>query len=165
MNYVKENRVTAQFHPFKMIRSDLEKFLLSFTSTKHTNMLHMASPPFQNPNSTCYLCCVTAPAKLHVQLRAAETALKYAFAHHAHCACTPYPLWGHVKTWLPPLLNIDVLGGLRWVNKSWNTDNTTFKEMESMWTFVMCDAWMLRQRWESTRGMHANMSNRVHKRT
>lgn len=92
---------------------------------------------------------------------AADNTLKYAFTHCACCVCTPYPFWSHGKTWLPPLLNIDVLSGLRWVNKSWNTDNTAFTEMESRQTFAVCDAWMLRQEWECmrARSMHVSIDN------
>jgi len=54
-----------------------------------------------------------------------------------------------IKPWeilLPCTLNIDVLSGTKWVNKSWNTDNTTLKVTETMWTFAVCDVWMLPQR-------------------
>lgn len=90
------------------------------------------------------------------QEETAENTSSYRCRQHTHicihilCVCM---LCMHaisfIKPWenmLPPLLNIDVLGGLKWVNKSWNTDNTTLKEIESMQTFAMCDVWMLPQR-------------------
>lgn len=39
---------------------------------------------------------------------------------------------------LPPLLNIDVLCGAKQVNKSWNTDNRTLKEIERSCRHLQC---------------------------
>lgn len=150
MKYVKVNKVAVRFHLFEKIGSDLGMFWLTFTCTKSTQMA-----VFHQKHKLYMLLVLSDDSKFDSDdashaVTAADNALKYAFAHCACCACTPYPFWSHGKTWLPPLLNIDVLGGLRWVNKSWNIDKTTFKEMESVQTSAMCDAWMLRQE----RGMH-----------
>lgn len=69
------------------------------------------------------------------------------YSHTVRVLCTH--TISFIKPWenmLPSLLNIDVRSGIKWVNKSWNTDNTTLREIESMWTFAMCDVWMLPQR-------------------
>lgn len=156
MNYMKViHGVTAQFHLYENVHEIIlqaYKYAVNciFIPLQKSHMLLVLSDKSKFDSD-----------KASRAVAASENALKYAFAHCACCACTAYPFWGHGKTWLPPLLNIDVLGGLRWVNKSWNTDNTTFKEMESMRTFAMCDAGMLRQEWERRRGMHANIGNRI----
>lgn len=71
--------------------------------------------------------CLTTAVPPHFQF------VKAVFSLHAASFIKPR------QSMLPSTLNIDVLSGTKWVNKSWHADNTTPKERQSMRAFVMCN--------------------------
>lgn len=83
------------------------------------------------------------------------------------CVCTTSFIKPR-ENMFPSLLNIDAWGGIKQVNKSWNTDNTTLKEVGNMWTFAICDVWMWvskskGERDASRKGLHNNNSGGLSK--
>lgn len=90
---------------------------------------------------------------------------------HSQTVCVRVPTTSFIKPWenmFPSLLIIDAWSGLKQVNKSWNTDNTTLKEVGNMWTFAMCDVrmWVSVSKGErdmSRKELHNNISGGLSK--